>query len=267
MAVGKVSVSARARKYENTKSLRSPRIIYKNAEGIDVPGVTTITRMRSSEQLVSWAFNLGKSHPELRSTFQYTDDLAQIGKAAHAIVTASLRGEEPDLGDFTPNEVAAAGPSVTKFNAWREQHKVEVLESGDKSYVSEQYQYGGTPDLLARIDGLITILDFKTGKGIYDEMLYQVAAYAHLVEECVGLQVDQTYILQIGRTSAEGEGVRIRDREDWQLDFEWFRFMREVYRIEKEREFRAKRLESDAEDNIVDLSKLRKKGVLTPTTA
>lgn len=254
------------KKYEQTKSMRQSRFVYHTADGIEVPGVTTITNMRKSDALIGWAFNLARNNPGLSSTREYKDDLAQIGKAAHAIVTAHLRGDDPDLGDFTPNEVLAAQPSVEKFLYWREAHKLDILESGDKAFISELYRYGGTPDLYARIDGKITVLDFKTGSSIYDEYFYQVAAYAFAIEEVTGVQIDQTWILGIGR---QGKSVleHIRTREEWQLDFEWFKAMRRVYEVEKERDFRAKRVEWDKEDNIVDLAKLRDKGVLTPTTA
>lgn len=255
-------------KREETKAVRQGRTTYYAADGIQIPGVTTITGMRKVEQLTGWAFKVAREYPELTSPYQLKDDIAQIGKAAHAIVTAHIRGEQPDVSDFTPNEVKAAQPSFEKFLRWSEHHKVEILESGDKPFISELYRYGGTPDLYGRVDGKLTVLDFKTGKAIYDEYFYQTAAYAAAIEEVTGVQVDQTWILGIGRA---GKTVHeeIRTRDEWLLDFEWFKAMRRVYEVEKQREFVVKKAEWAAEDranNVVDLKAAREKGVLKPKT-
>jgi hypothetical protein len=46
-------------------------------------------------------------------------------------------------------------------------------------------------------------VDFKTGKAIYPEMVYQLAAYKQLLQEH-GYEVGPAHILRIGRDADEG---------------------------------------------------------------
>jgi hypothetical protein len=41
------------------------------------------------------------------------------------------------------------------------------------------YNYAGTMDLLCEIDGLMCILDVKTGKSVHEDAALQINAYAH----------------------------------------------------------------------------------------
>lgn len=253
---------------ERTKSIRnaSSRPQYKTSSGELVPGVTTVTGLRMKDALVQWAFNVGRDNPHLFSIRDYTDDLADIGKCAHAILSAHLKGEEPDLGDFTPNVVKAAQFPVNKYMEWEKGKKIDLIFS-EREFVSDKHRYGGTLDVLARIDGKITVLDFKTGKAIYDEMFYQVAAYAELVVERTDMRVDEIRILQIGRVGAEGFTERVMT--DWSLEFDWFLAARGLYEVEAQMRARVRRDKEIASGKVVDLAALRKRGVLkvaTPAT-
>jgi hypothetical protein len=217
---------------EQVRSIRRAKPKYQTASGESVPGVTTIIGLRDKPALIGWAFNLGKAHPELSSTREYVDDLAQIGTCAHEILSAILRGTTPDLGDFTPNTQEAAKIAVAKFNDWYGRHKVELLDA-DRHMVSEKHRYGGTLDVFAVIDGKRTVLDFKTGKAIYPEMHMQVAAYAELLKE-QGETVEQICILQIGRTGPEGFSEQTRT--EWDIPWQKFLALRLLYDLEKAEE-------------------------------
>lgn len=222
---------------ERTRSVRKIKPRYETTTGEWVPGVTTVIGLRAKDALVNWAFGVGKQNPDLPSIRAYVDELAEIGSASHAIIAARLTGTTPDLRDYTPATVEAAGIPVAKFEDWRRGKAIEVIAT-EKAYVSDEFRYGGTVDLLARIDGMVTILDAKTGKAIYAEMAYQLAAYANLVAE-TGIRVDAVRILQIGRTGAEGFTERIW--QDWSLEWEWFKAMRVVYQCERDIETLAKK--------------------------
>ena len=55
--------------------------------------------------------------------------------------------------------------------------------------MSDEYELGGTADLIATVDGKIEIIDFKTGTKLKKHNL-QVAAYFMLAQE-TGIQPDQ----------------------------------------------------------------------------
>lgn len=47
----------------------------------------------------------------------------------------------------------------------------------EQTVFSKVHQFAGTMDLLARVHGVLTLVDFKTGKAIYPEAFLQSAAY------------------------------------------------------------------------------------------
>lgn len=211
-----------------TEPVRGSRshVSYKLADGTAVPGVTTVLNVLSKPALVPWAHRLGKMGIELNA---YVDGLATIGTLAHALIVGELGGPAPDLDDYTPNEVTAAGNSLRKWSAWRAGKVVEPILC-ESQFVSETYRFGGTPDIYARVDGEATLIDIKTGKAIYEEALIQVAAYRALLEER-GLQVDAVRILQVGRTDEEGFSERVlRDTgPQWAI----FEALLDIYHIRR----------------------------------
>ena len=78
--------------------------------------------------------------------------------------------------------------------------------------------FGGTIDLYASIDGEPTLVDFKTGRGLYPEMVYQLAAYQQLIVEA-GYLFGQARLLRIGRNADEGfEEKVVRDlAREWDI--------------------------------------------------
>jgi hypothetical protein len=214
---------------EQTRSIRRQRPDYRTKSGVKVPGVTTILNLKNKPALVEWAFNLGKNNPSLGSSREYVDDLARIGTCAHEMIAGHLKGEAPDLSDFSPKEVEAAGIPFGKFLAWTRGKSI-VLAASEKVLVSEKHAYGGSLDVLAVIDGKRTVLDFKTGKAIYPEYFLQVAAYAEAEQEMTGEKVDEVRILQVGRTGEEG--FTEQAKSDWRYEFDAFLCLRRLYGIE-----------------------------------
>ena len=79
------------------------------------------------------------------------------------------RGPAPDL----PREGQQAFDSWLN---WREQVKLEPLHMEQRVY-SLHHGFAGQMDLYAAVDGKLTVLDWKSGKAIYDEAYLQSAAY------------------------------------------------------------------------------------------
>lgn len=164
-----------------------------------VPGTTTITGIIAKPHLVKWANNLGLEGIDSNA---YRDKAADIGTLAHAMVEAHLKGEECDTTDFAPSLVDKAENALLSFYEWERDHTLEpfLLEA---QLVSEQHLYGGTIDCYGMLDGKMTLLDFKTGKAVYDEHKVQVGGYSLLLKEA-GQVVEQVRILRIGRSEDEG---------------------------------------------------------------
>ena len=61
----------------------------------------------------------------------------------------------------------------------------------EKVMVHSELHYGGCPDVVVRDPkGRIWVVDFKTGSGIYFDMVLQLSAYCQLVEDQMALSVD-----------------------------------------------------------------------------
>ena len=174
-------------------------IRYRDSSGNIVPGVTTITGLLAKPQLIVWANRLGLQG--IDST-RYTDAMADIGTLAHYLIMCYLKNEEPDTSDYSPNQLEAANNCFASYLAWEKNHTLEPLIV-EEPLISDELKVGGTPDLYCILDGLHTLIDFKTGKALYPEHQYQVAGYGAILEE-YGNPVEQCIILRIGRDDNEG---------------------------------------------------------------
>lgn len=202
--------------------------VYKTVDGIRVPGVTTVLGVLNKPALIKWANDLGLQG--IDST-KYRDAAASIGTLVHAMVEAHLKGLELDVTDFTPNEIQQAEVGFKKFIDWKTSRNFEIIAS-EQSLVSEINRYGGTIDCVAKVDGKITLVDFKTGKGVYDEMFAQVSAYNELLKEH-GIHTEEIMILRIGRNDDEGFEVRTLQTSDIASYFNIFKSCLDIYEVKK----------------------------------
>ena len=209
--------------------------IYKTADGTRVPGVTTILGVLNKPALVPWANKMGLQGID---TTRYVDELADAGTLAHAMVLDYLSRKEEvwdghfetDLSHYSEYQIELASNSFQSFYNWVMQHTIEPVVV-EQPLVSELYKFGGTPDLLANIDGVSTLVDFKTGKAIYPEHYHQVAAYQKLLEEHE-FYSDEVMILRIGRT--DDEGFEIKPVTSIEKHWQMFVHCHAIYELQKQ---------------------------------
>jgi len=161
----------------------TPTAGYRNKAGQKVPGTTTIIgRFKDSGALIYWAYNRGKEGLEL---YESRDKAAELGTIVHSMVEAFI-GDGDEMS-FTETLSEKDGKQVMSafdaFVEWFESNKFEIIEQ-EIQLVSEQYQFGGTPDAIAR-DGKsrLVLLDWKTSDGVYADHLIQLGAYRLLWNE------------------------------------------------------------------------------------
>jgi len=201
--------------------------VYKLKNGKKVPGVTTIISILAKPALIHWAWDLGTKGVDYR---KFRDDKADIGSLAHYLIMCYLKKETPDTSDYSKKQIDQAENCIISFFEWEKMHPFEpiLIES---PFVSEKYKFGGTPDLLAKINGEYCLIDFKTGKGIYvNDMFPQLAAYSHLLQEN-NYKITNSRILRIGREESEGFEERlIQDIEPY---WEIFKNCLSIYNIRR----------------------------------
>lgn len=175
--------------------------IYKDKNSKRVPSVTTILSVISKPALYRWHNIMGLQGID---TNKFVNETAIIGSTAHKIIECHLKNEPENFEDIECKEehIEQARVSVSKYLEWESyQDEFEVIAS-ELKLVSEKYSYGGTIDCIAKLNGVITLIDFKTCNSIWNEAKYQVSAYKKLAEEN-GYKIEQCVILRVGRDAEE----------------------------------------------------------------
>lgn len=62
---------------------------------------------------------------------------------------------------------------VEAYYEWKSQHDIEVISTEQTVYGN---RYAGTADLFARVDGVVTLIDWKSSKAVRDSHIAQLAA-------------------------------------------------------------------------------------------
>lgn len=164
-----------------------------------VPGVTTILGVLDKPALPRWSAKLvaeyvadnpdgieqlrqmgrGPMVDALRGLpWQKRDDAASRGTTLHDHAEALLRGEAVELADDDPL-LPVVENALRFLDEW---HIEPVLI--EAPVASREHRYAGTLDLIAKYrrpdTGAIgtAIFDWKSGKAIYPEFAWQLAAYA-----------------------------------------------------------------------------------------
>jgi len=171
--------------------LPTPKAGYRLKDGSRVPGTTTIIgRFKDSGGLIHWAWDQGRNGLDYRAT---RDSAADAGTLGHWLV-------EQHIAKIAENEIAAlfenkigvekverpiadkAIKAYQSYLGWENQTKLEIVAQ-EMLLVSEKHRFGGTPDAVGKIDGVLCLVDWKTGNSLYRDHLVQVAAYRALWEE------------------------------------------------------------------------------------
>jgi hypothetical protein len=203
-------------------------IRYKLADGTPIPGATTITGLLNKPFLITWANRLGL---EGIDSTKYRDEAAVIGTIAHEMIQMHLQGQEFDETPYTADQISLAQNACISFFEWEKNHRVEPILL-EVPLVSEKHKFGGTIDCYCLLDGVPTLLDFKTGKAIYNDYFVQVAgAYKTLLEEH-GHAVKECRILRVGRD--ETEGFEDRKIDNASKYFKVFKHLLGIYYLKKE---------------------------------
>jgi hypothetical protein len=217
------------------------RHVYR-VNGKTVPGVTGILGVINKPALVPWAVKMcgeylaktlkpGTQLDEVEIARLVTDmkrryrdvtaEAADIGTHVHRWAEQHAKGENPP---WPVNPQVRSG--VEAYCAWLEAHHVEPIFVERKIY-SQGYQYAGTVDLVAKIDGRLCVADFKTSSGLYDEMRLQLAAYQHAIWEETDMDIEARYVLRFPKDGGQFEAHEL---ENFPRDFGAFRAALELSR-------------------------------------
>ena len=154
-------------------------------------------------------------------------DASDVGSAAHAWLEDSIRwaitfnnGKVEKLTEQEPNDHRAKNCGLAALD-WMQKHSVKWI-STERVVYSKEHNYAGTMDGKAIVDGVLSIVDWKSSNALRSDYCLQTSAYQHADIEEFGVPIPDRHILRLGKEKG--------DFEPWHLgpgtiadDFEAFR--------------------------------------------
>jgi hypothetical protein len=190
-----------------------------------IPSVTGMTKMidhGKSDMLMGWAVKMCVEH--LRAHLQagvvldeiqivklltaakkahreFKEEAGAIGTLVHGFVEAHIK---KILGERKKDPKKPVHPGalngVNAFLHWEANNKVEYVFS-ERKLVSIQHWFAGTLDILAVVNGKLTIVDLKTSSGVRDEYFIQTAGYNLALGEEFKEPAESRVIVHVNKTN------------------------------------------------------------------
>lgn len=169
--IGKPALINWAANQERTLVSEASADLYEDLARLEKP-------MPRTAYLTTLQARLGKVKAHKREL----EKAAEIGTQVHHLVEWNLRRELGQAVGPEPRVVDDAQWAFMSFQDWAKSVdlKPKFIE---QTVFSRVHGYAGTMDLLAEVNGVLTLIDFKTGKAIYAEAFLQNAAYQVALSE------------------------------------------------------------------------------------
>jgi len=213
---------------------------YKNAKGKVIPSVTTIIGNNlgwNKGALIGWARKMALQGIDPNKE---RDEAADIGTLAHALIEEHITMKAPHLEPvlvdrslYSPANLDKAETAFLAYLDWEAQHDVHLTDPrvrSEERLVSEWFQYGGTLDFIVPVDGILSLIDFKSTNDLYVEHRIQLAAYEWLYEEVYGEAIP-THLLQLGKEDGSFHHHRFTDLSK---ELEAFELLCQLHRLKGE---------------------------------
>lgn len=107
---------------------------------------------------------------------------SEIGTQVHGLVEWNIRQSLGQKVGPEPRVVDVAQWAFMAYQDWAQKVNLKPVFIEQMVY-SRTHKYAGTMDLLAEVDGVLALVDFKTGKSIYAEAYLQNVAYQQALME------------------------------------------------------------------------------------
>ncbi len=200
---------------------------YKLNSGTAVVGVTTVLQLLAKPALVEWAYKCGCQGIDIHKIREQATD---IGSLTHYLILCELKGQTPDVSTYSQKDYETARNALKSYHAWRKANTVEPI-AVETPMVSEKWGYGGTFDLYASVNGMPTVIDFKTSTGLWAEYSYQIGAYYELIHENLGI-APQGKLIRINK--GNNDDFEVKTVTPIEQYFNVFKHLLRVYTLQRE---------------------------------
>lgn len=178
-----------------------------------VPSVTTALQSIDKPALVPWAIGqaIDFIRPAIAPGVEHAESYLEEVYAQARKESGRVRRTAADVGtqvhailerypiDFSLLEPGPVRNGVTAGNDWLSAHNIEWVVKESPIY-SRRYRYSGRLDGIARVDGILSLVDWKTSKGFYAEYRLQTAAYCRAYEEeHPSERIEQRILIRLGK--------------------------------------------------------------------
>lgn len=199
--------------YFTAISVKEPEhTVYKNSNGEVIPSVTTILKKAYplGDYITEWANSLGFQRINYK---KFMTNIVEVGTAVHLLIETVTKNNI----DIVTNELLM---SLFKNNPYFLQNEDTIfrcfcqfliwynysiknanfeLIANELELTSQKYNYGGTIDMICKLNGETTIIDLKTSSALDAKMLLQLSAYAMMYEENTGEKVHNVGIVRMDK--------------------------------------------------------------------
>lgn len=167
-----------------------------------VPRVTHIlSSMVHEDYLMRWSNYLGFKRQNYKEVVQLAADK---GSFTHNFIENKLKDNKDPNMDFVPENIRQEVMNAyDSFLLWWEviskNNKVEILMQ-EVPLVCQWF--GGTLDILVRINDKVYLLDFKTSNNVSFKYFLQLSAYKYMLEVNHGIEVDGVGVIMFSKQDA-----------------------------------------------------------------
>ena len=126
----------------------------------------------------------------------------EIGSQIHSLIEWNLRQTLGQKVGPEPRVTDAAQWGFMSFQDWSNSVSLKPIFI-EQVVFSRAHGYAGTMDLLGEVEGALTLVDFKSGKGIYAEAHLQSAAYRHALREMGHVAPERGLIVRLPKVETD----------------------------------------------------------------
>jgi genome maintenance exonuclease 1 len=194
-------------KLERKTSADSSRV-YETPSGRAYPSITTITGQYNKQAILDWRKRVGDAEANRIST-----TAANRGTRIHTLCESYLNNEHVEPNLFDTETFKAIKPYLNNIQ------DIHCLET---PLYSDHLEVAGTVDCIAKYNGKMSVIDFKTSKRkkSRDEIsnyFMQCSAYAVAFEERTAIPVGSIVIIMA--VDDDDTIIFEEKRDDWINDF------------------------------------------------
>ena len=182
--------------------------LYETPDGVKYPSITTVLSILSQDAIQAWRRRVGEEEAN-----RISQRASTRGTAVHAIVEDYLNNVEDYKEKYPLNIIDNFLPLKKILDT-----RIGKIYAQEVPMFSHHLRVAGRVDCVAKFDGVLSIIDFKTSRKLkqkkyIENYFMQESAYAIMFEERTGIPITQ--LVTLIAVDDEQPQVFIEHRDNW----------------------------------------------------